>query len=489
MMSRTNWVTGNLAVESALFRHLEADGLGVIPAFLYSPKDAATGNLGGVEVVERFMVKAGRPRIAGLIKLNGYLIGSSSSGLEEGDAGAGAVLLSWLGVPLFNPIIAFSQTVEQWRANPAGLGMQAAWSVAMPEFEGAIEPMVIGALNAGAEDGRYAPIPDRVERFAGRVKRWLAARAKAPAERKIAFILHNNPCVGAEASVGGGAHLDTLESVARILKRLKAKGYQVEPPQSGKALIDEIMAKKATSEFRWTTVDEIVSKGGVLARVSEERYREWFDEFPAATQARMSEAWGEPPGRPQGNFPAAMVHKGEILVTGLSFGNAVVMAQPKRGCAGARCDGKVCRILHDPEVPPPHQYVATYKWISREFGADMLVHVGTHGNLEFLPGKSVGMSDACFSDIAIDTMPHLYIYNCDNPPEGTAAKRRANAVLIDHMQTVVVPGQLYGDLEALTGSSTTITSLPRSAGKGPRRCSPHRREGRGAAAFRQAALA
>ena len=445
LMARTNWVTGNLAVEAALFGHLEALGIGVIPAFLYSPKDAAMGNLGGIEVVERFI--AGH--VTGLIKLNGYLLGSSASGLDEGDAGAGAVLLSRLGIPLFNPTIAFSQTVEEWRANPAGLGMQAAWSVAMPEFEGAIEPMVIGALNAKSEDGRYAAIPDRVERFAARVARWLAARAKPASERKVAFILHNNPCVGAEASVGGGAHLDTLETVSRVMKRLKAEGYAVEPPDSGKALIDAIMNKKAISEFRWTTTDEIVAKGGVLARVSEDSYRIWFDQLPAEVRERMSEAWGEPPGQPKDGVPAAMVHGGDILVTGLSFGNAVVLAQPKRGCAGARCDGTVCRILHDPLVPPPHQYFATYKWLSREFGADLLVHVGTHGNTEFLPGKSVGMSESCFSDIAIDTMPHLYIYNCDNPPEGTAAKRRANAVLVDHMQTVVVPGQLYGDLEAL----------------------------------------
>ena len=144
-----------------------------------------------------------------------------------------------------------------------------------------------------------------------------------------------------------------------------------------------------------------------------------------------------------------MVYDGKILVTGLRFGNAVVCVQPKRGCAGARCDGQVCKILHDPSVPPPHQYIATYKWLSREFGADAVVHVGTHGNLEFLPGKATGLSSGCLPDVAIDTMPNLYIYNADNPPEGTIAKRRSNAVLVDHMQTVMVQGELYGDLDEL----------------------------------------
>jgi cobaltochelatase CobN len=161
----------------------------------------------------------------------------------------------------------------------------------------------------------------------------------------------------------------------------------------------------------------------------------------------MIGAWGNPPGEEKDGVPAAMVYDGKIVVTGVQYGNAVVCVQPKRGCAGAKCDGQVCKILHDPDIPPPHQYVATYKWLSREFGADAVIHVGTHGNLEFLPGKSSGMSSGCFPDICIDSMPHLYIYNADNPPEGTVAKRRSNAVLVDHLQTVMVKGELYGDLE------------------------------------------
>jgi cobaltochelatase CobN len=144
-----------------------------------------------------------------------------------------------------------------------------------------------------------------------------------------------------------------------------------------------------------------------------------------------------------------MVYNGKIVVTGVNYGNAVVCVQPKRGCAGAKCDGEVCKIPLDPDVPPPHQYIATYKWLSKEYGVDAIIHVGTHGNQEFLPGKSSGMSSGCFPDIGIDSMPHLYIYNADNPPEGTVAKRRSNAVLVDHMQAVIAKGELYGDLEQI----------------------------------------
>ena len=111
-------------------------------------------------------------------------------------------------------------------------------------------------------------------------------------------------------------------------------------------------------------------------------------------------------------------------------------------------------------MPPPHQYIATYKWLSREFGADAIVHVGTHGNLEFLPGKATGLSSGCLPDVAIDTMPHLYIYNADNPPEGTIAKRRSNAVLVDHMQAVMVQGELYGDLDELERLLDGVCALP-----------------------------
>ncbi|MDD2709631.1 MAG: cobaltochelatase subunit CobN, partial [Verrucomicrobiae bacterium] len=376
---------------------------------------------------------------------------NSRGGLRESEAPAGVQLLKRLNIPLIGPVNSYYKTREEWEADPQGLGSQVAWSIALPEFEGVIEPLVIGATSGfrNGEDSADHGIEERIHKLARRVARWVALRSKPNADKKVAFILHNNPCVSVEASVGGGAHLDTLESVARILQRMKDAGYRVEAPAGGKAIIDEIMRRKAISEFRWTPIEEIVTKGGAVARVTKQEYLEWFEELPSPTRQRMEEAWGKPPGEEKDGIPAAMVHEGDIIVTGVRYGNALVAAQPKRGCAGARCDGQVCKILHDPSVPPPHQYVAAYKWISRVFGADVIVHVGTHGNLEFLPGKASGLSSGCFPDIGIDTLPHLYIYNADNPPEGTVAKRRSYGVLVDHMQTVMAEGELYGDLERL----------------------------------------
>ncbi len=451
LFSRSNWVTRNLEVEAALISALEARGLGVIPVFYYSLKDDHLGNMSGVEVVEHFLMGGQAPLVDAVVKLSAFFLGSERGGIKQSDAPSGVELLKRLGVPVFAPVISYYKDRKQWLDDPEGLGSQVAWSVAMPEFEGVIEPLVIGASRgiSSPEEESYEALTDRIEKLADRVARWIGLRKKPNREKRVAFILNNNPCAGAEATVGGGAHLDTLESVVDIMKRMQKEGYLLDPPESGKALIDEIMARKAISEFRWTTVDEIVAKGGALALVENDRYLEWFNELPEPTRARTVEAWGNPPGEEKDGIPAAMVYEGSILVTGLRFGNAVVCVQPKRGCAGARCDGRVCKILHDPSVPPPHQYIATYKWLSREFGADVVVHVGTHGNLEFLPGKATGLSSGCLPDVAIDTMPNLYIYNADNPPEGTIAKRRSNAVLVDHMQAVMVQGEIYGDLDEL----------------------------------------
>jgi cobaltochelatase CobN len=470
MFSRGDWVTSNLELEDYLIQALEARGLGVIPVFYYSFKDENLGNRGGEEIIrDYFLDDESRPRIAALIKLTAFLLASRrGTDSDPGTARPGQELLSQLNVPVIQPLTSYYKTQEQWQADPQGLGAEVGWSLALPEFEGVIEPLMVAAglshedLGADLIAGR-GPIPERAEHLAERLARWVRLRHKTPAQRKVAIILHNNPCASVEASVGAGTHLDTLESVARILKAMQEAGYAIDrPPAHGKELIDTIMGRKAISEFRWTTVEEIINKGGHLALVPEADYRAWFERLPAALQTRLSEAWGEPPGQAQHGIPAAMVYQGQIVVTGVLFGNTVVCVQPKRGCAGARCDGRVCKILHDPDVPPPHQYLATYHYLDKVFGADVILHVGTHGNLEFLPGKTVGLSGGCCPDAVLGDLPHLYIYNADNPPEGTVAKRRSYGVLVDHMQTVMTSSGLYdelGELDRLLGEYERLKDL------------------------------
>ncbi|GAW92115.1 cobaltochelatase subunit CobN, partial [Calderihabitans maritimus] len=453
LFSRGHWVNGNTAVEDMLIRLLEEKGYNVIPAFCYSLKDADLGTKGSGEVVREYFFDAeGRPRIAALVKLVAFFLeagAKSDDFLQENVASAGVTLLQKLGVPVFQPVTSFYRTVEEWALDPQGLNQDISWTIAMPEFEGVIEPIFIAGARLEGELEIRMPVEERCRHLVDRLANWIKLAQKPVSERKVAFILHNNPCASVEATVGCGANLDTLESVARILQQMQKSGYKVEAPADGKELIDTIMSRKAISEFRWTTTDEIISKGGALELIPVEEYRQWFDTLSPRVRERLIEAWGEPPGEAKNGVPAAMVHGGKIIVTGVRYGNAVVCVQPKRGCAGSRCDGRVCKILHDPDIPPPHQYLATYRWLEKEFGADVIVHVGTHGNLEFLPGKGVGLCRDCYPDLAIGTLPHLYIYNADNPPEGTIAKRRSYAVLVDHMQTVMTQGGLYDELDEL----------------------------------------
>ena len=442
IFSRTYWAGGDLAFVDALIMELERQ-YSVLPVFCVGMGDKDLGAWSSGEVAEKFF--AGR--IDAIINLQPIF---RPRNLDES-----VKTLKRLDVPVFHPLMVYHKTEEEWLEDIHGLSSsEVGWSVAMPEFEGVIEPIIMGVTDKSISDGalieRHVPVPERVSKVCTRVSRWIALKNKPVSQRKVAFILHNNPCASVEASVGGGAHLDTLESVACIMNRMVEAGYALKnPPKSGKELIELIMGRKAISEFRWTPIEEIVQKGGALAYIGKEEYLRYFETLSPGVRDCISAAWGRPPGEEKDGIPAAMLYQGKIVVTGLGFGNALVCVQPKRGCAGARCDGQVCKILHDPEVPPTHQYLATYRYIEKDFGADVIVHVGTHGNLEFLPGKSVGLSGDCYPDIGIGDMPHIYIYNSDNPPEGTIAKRRSYAVLVDHMQAIMADSDLYGELKDL----------------------------------------
>ncbi len=440
LFPRMAWASGALEIETLLVRDLEAEGLNVVPVFTYSVRDDSLGAQGMADVVVQYLVDNGKPRVGAIIKLTPFLLGAARGDYYGSEpARAGIDLLTSLNIPVFQPVISPRMTVSQWRVS-IGLGDDVGFSIALPEFEGVIEPIFLGSSAVGDQDDQErVPVPDRSKKIAHRVRNWIALSAKPKNERKVAFVLNNNPCANADASIGGAAQLDTLESVARILQRMQQAGYSITPPADGKELITTILERKAMSEFRWTTVPDIIAKGGALALLSPSEYEPLLSDLTPKIRERIRQTWGDAPGK-------SMVHEGKIVITGVTWGNAVVCVQPKRGCYGARCDGEVCKILHDPECPPPYQYIATYRYLTDVFGADVIVHVGTHGNLEFLPGKGAGMSQDCFPDIGIGDAPHLYIYNADNPAEGTVAKRRSHAVLIDHMQTVMTQGELYDEL-------------------------------------------
>jgi len=451
------YVEDSLGVYDALIRKLEEKGIGVICAF----HDRMGGGKNSDEVIREYFIKDGKAVVDAAIFYAAFFLNpmrGEGGSIEQEKTN----VLNELNVPCLKMIHSV-QTPQEWRDNPEGLSIpQIIISVTLPEFDGLIEPTIIGTSEkktdpvTGADIQDPVPIDEQIDFLACRVEKWIELAGKPNSEKKVAIIFHNSPCKsGVEASVGAGFGLDTLESVSIVLKRLKEEGYRVDwVPENGEELINTIMEKKAISEFRWTPLSEIIKKGGAAGFVPLETYEKWIYELPEDARNKIFDGWGNP----FENGPDSMedvdkmslaLHNGSITIPGLDLGNIFIGIQPKRGCAGAQCDGNVCKILHDPDITPPHQYLAYYKWIEHEFGADVMVHVGTHGNIELLPGKTVAQSSSCFSQICVGSMPHLYIYVSSNPMEGVIAKRRGLATLVDHLHPVMSAAGTYGVLEEM----------------------------------------
>ena len=447
LFSRHYLVNEDLKVIDELIKKLDKY-FKVIPVFTYGTKDEYIGALGSGDSVLKYLFKDNKPIIDSLVNLLSFPLGTvkDNNTLKKID---GIDILKKLNVPVFHPLMSYYKCYNQWKKDIQGLSSEIGWNIALPEFEGVIDNILIGTTEQIGNLEQKKPIDDRIDKLVNRVKKWINLKYKENKDKKVIFVLHNSACASVEATVGAGAHLDTFQSIINILNKMKNEGYYIENiPKTGKELAKLILDKKAISEFRWTTVKEIVLKGGALYLMDEKEYLDYFNNLPEIVKNKVIDTWGDLNGN---EIPASMVYKDEnnknkIVISGLKFGNIYLCVQPKRGCAGAKCDGSVCKILHDPECPPTHQYLATYKYFNNI--GDVIIHTGTHGNLEFLPGKSVALSNECYSDICIGDLPHLYIYNSDNPPEGTIAKRRSYGTLIGHMQTVMTDA-FYEELEQL----------------------------------------
>ncbi|MBM9538441.1 cobaltochelatase subunit CobN [Desulfobulbus alkaliphilus] len=353
-------------------------------------------------------------------------------------------ILEELNVPVIQLLRLHHQTPEEWQADAGGLGPGAqstVYSLAQPEMAGVIEPTVVAASTpaldqrTGLRFRRYLPLEERIEHLCHRLHRWLRLRDLPNRDKRLTVLLHNNPCKGVEATLGLAEGLATFESLAALIGALRQAGYEVgDAPEDGPALLNLLLERKAISEFRWTTTDEMVRKGGVLHYFTGAEYARLLERLPDLVRERVNNDWGPFPGE-------GMVFNNNgadtLLITGLVFGNLRIMLQPKRGCYGAKCNGEVCRILHDPHLSPPPHWLATYAYIREH--SDVVLHFGTHGSLEFLPGKQVALSESCFPEISLNDLPNIYLYIMDAPAEGLIAKRRGRAVLVTHLSPVRRP--------------------------------------------------
>jgi cobaltochelatase CobN len=427
------WQSGNTAFVDEMIREVERAGANVIPVFMYSLKDEDLGTRGAEWVIENYFMQNGRPIIDVLI--NPLMFSISMRSCTEGSS-----IFSRLRVPIIKAIITYN-SLKDWQESQCGLTpMDITLSVAMPEFDGDLITVPVAAKERTERDPltgvtvtRLEPIPERVRKLVQLSLNWARLRHKPNDEKRVAIILHNYP--PRDDRIGTAFGLDTPASVLNIMRVLKAAGYRIyEIPESGDALIRDIK-KHLTNDNRLRSPEEMKSRA--VASVSRERYMKWFDELPINIRRRMVKSWGNPPGE-------LFVHRGGILIPGIINGNIFIGLQPPRGFLE-----NAAAIYHSPDLPIPHHYYAYYRWIRDIFRADLIMHIGKHGSLEWLPGKSVGLSDSCFPDIAISDLPNIYPYIINNPGEGTQAKRRSYCCIIDHLVPVMHRANLYDHLAEL----------------------------------------
>lgn len=442
---RAHWLSGNLDFVDALVRAIEAHGANALPVFTASLREQ---NEQGLPAAFAFLQDEwGRARVDVLLSTLAFAISSATTALA-GDLDWSADALATLDVPIVQAIPA-GVSKWQWEVAPRGLNpLDTAMHVALPEFDGRIIGVPISfkekrpAMPA-CENGCcgntpsfdvvvYAPEPDRVERVVGLALRLARLRRTPNAQKRIAFVLTNSS--GKAAKVGNAVGLDSPASLMRLFNAMQEAGYTLRNlPPDGDTLIHTLLARGSYDET-FLTADQLAQ---AVIRIPAEQYRRWFDELPASQREEMVRQWGEPPGD-------AYVHDGHLCLPALDLGNAIVVLQPPRGY-GMDPDA----IYHRPDLPPPHYYYALYRWLRDTWGADAIVHMGKHGTLEWLPGKSVGLAATCYPDSFLGDMPLVYPFILNDPGEGTQAKRRAHAVIIDHLTPPLTTADGYGELAEL----------------------------------------
>ncbi|MEH2350382.1 MAG: cobaltochelatase subunit CobN, partial [Nostoc sp.] len=435
---RAHYLAGNTKVIDALCEALVQKNLQPVPVFVSSLREPDVQ----VELSEFFQPKEA-DSIAVLLNTTSFSLARLESETPQVE------LWEKLDVPVLQVILS-GGSIEQWESqfqglSPRDIGM----NVALPEVDGRI---ITRAVSFKALQTRnphletdvviYEPVSDRIEFVAKLAANWARLRSKPPQERRIALILANYP--NRNGRLANGVGLDTPASCVEILQALHQAGYEVEnPPAQGDELIQRLTDGVTNdSEGReWLPV---------LQSVSWEEYQEYFASLPPAVQQGISERWGLGTGD-WGLGTGEKKNGGDnrntqypIPVPGIQLGNIFVGIQPARGY-----DNDPSLNYHAPDLEPTHDYLAFYYWVRECFGADAVVHVGKHGNLEWLPGKSVALSSNCYPEVAFGALPHLYPFIVNDPGEGSQAKRRAQAVIIDHLTPPMTRAELYGSLQQL----------------------------------------
>jgi cobaltochelatase CobN len=427
---------GNLAAVDALVEGLRAEGINPLPLYAASLKEPVSA-----ETLRALMAEA-RPGI--VLNATGFAV--SSPGAERK-----ATPFDGADCPVLQVVFS-GGTEAAWRDGANGLSARdIAMNVALPEVDGRILSRAVSFKSEARFDAAtqcplvtYAPVEDRVGFVAKLAANWLRLRETPAAERRLALIFANYP--NRDGRLGNGVGLDTPAGALNLLRALAEAGYALgDLPESGDALIARLAAGPTNAATRGRRTTE------TYARADYERF---FGSLPRELREAVTERWGPPEQDP-------FFLSDAFAMPAFRLGNAVIALQPARGY---NIDPQ--GTYHDPALVPPHGYIAFYAWLREAVGVQAVVHMGKHGNLEWLPGKALALSERCYPEAVLGPLPHLYPFIVNDPGEGTQAKRRAQAVIVDHLTPPLTRAESYGPLADL---ELLVDEYYEAAGVDPRR--------------------
>jgi cobaltochelatase CobN len=403
-----------------LIRRLETAGFSVLPCF---------GN--DQQAIESFLLDAdGKARVDIVLAFSLKFSSALTQKLAED--------LRKLDVPIISAISLYQETVDEWRASPVGIGAQeVAWSMAGPEISGLIEPTVLMAKEKVVDPatgktwylGR--PVTENIDRLIPRLQAWINLQQKANSDKKIAILFYNHH--QGKQNVGA-SYLNVFASLEEIFKGLAGAGYTTGKPPMEKE-VKELILNGARNVGSWAPGElEAMVQAGDLVQLDLAEYEKWFAELPQPFRDGVIGQWGKP-----GDFQM-MMHNGKIVIPMVRRGNMVMLPEPARGWSD-----DPMKLYHDTTLYPHHQYIATYLWLKKSFGAGAMIHLGTHATYEWTPGKQAGLSPSCPPEVLISDIPNLYPYIVDDVGEAIQAKRRGRGVMLSHLTPMLRQSGLYAE--------------------------------------------
>ncbi|WP_281981595.1 cobaltochelatase subunit CobN [Thalassorhabdomicrobium marinisediminis] len=438
-----------------LVKSLLRAGLNPLPVFVASLKDPLS------QATLESLFGAAPPSV--ILNCTSFAVGSP----HAGDGGTSNPLAAPFAnkAPVFQVVLAASSE-DAWAEGLSGLSARdIAMNVALPEVDGRVLSRAISFKGEAYFDdatecpiATYRAVGDRVQWVVDLAKNWASLRGTAEADRKVALVLANYP--NKDGRLANGVGLDTPAATVHVMNLLRDQGYKLhKAPADAGALMDVMMA----GPTNWLT-DRAQRSGGVQMSMAD--YQISYGQLPWAVREQIEARWGKPEADPF--YSAGEVDCGHFALSIHQFGNIVVALQPARGYNIDPTD-----TYHSPDLVPPHNYLAFYFWLRHVWRADAVVHMGKHGNLEWLPGKATALSETCWPEVVLGPLPHVYPFIVNDPGEGTQAKRRAAAVIVDHLTPPLTRAESYGplrDLEAL------VDEYYEAAGVDPRRIELLRKE-------------